>query len=203
MIKNTQLPSEPNHSFDPFADLMQMQAKRPADLTPVDLATLTPFQRALLAIDGTVTKFIEAYTLEPIAALKLLQQAQTLNQAHPLLETPAETSVIARQVLLQGRYSSKVYAYAVSLLLPQRLPLDVMRHLDAEPAGLGRILLNSQLENRREILWYGIENKADWLSTLPIDLSHLGESWLSRTYRILVQQQPVMLINEKFPLIGF
>lgn len=199
MTKNNQ-PSEVNNTFDPFADLMQMQAKRPADVLPVDLTTLTPFQRALLAIDGTVTKFIEAYTLEPIAALKLLQQTQTLNQTHPLLETSAETPVIARQVLLQGRYSSKVYAYAASLLLPQRLPLDVMRHLDAEPAGLGRILLNSQLENRREILWYGIENKADWLSTLPIDLSYLGESWLSRTYRILVQQQPVMLINEKFPL---
>ncbi len=200
MIKNNKLPSEANNSFDPFADLMRMQAKRPADLVPVDLRELTPFQRALLAIDGTVTKFIEAYTLEPIEALKLLQQSQTLNQAHPLLQTPAETPVIARQVLLQGRYSSTIYAYAASLLLLQRLPLNLMQHLDAEPAGLGRILLDSQLENRREILWYGIENKATWLSTLPINLTHLGEAWLSRTYRILVQQQPVMLINEKFPL---
>jgi chorismate-pyruvate lyase len=194
------MPAESSNLFDPFMDLMLMQATRPAHLAPVDLRKLSPFQRALLAIDGTVTKFIEAYTLEPIEVVKLLQQPQMLNQAHPLLQTPAETPLIARQVLLQGRYSSTIYAYAASLLLPQRLPLDLMKHLEVAPAGLGRILLDSHLENRREILWYGIEDKANWLNTLPISLIHLGETWLSRTYRILVQQQPVMLINEKFPL---
>lgn len=44
-------------SFDPFADLMVMQAARPPHWQPIDLRTLTPFQRALVSIDGTVTKF--------------------------------------------------------------------------------------------------------------------------------------------------
>ncbi|MFM7174574.1 MAG: chorismate--pyruvate lyase family protein [Caldilinea sp.] len=109
----------------------------------------------------------------------------------------AGTSVIARQVLLRGRYSATVYAYAVSLLLVDRLPADVLRGLDLEPSGLGRILLNSQLENRREILWYGCETIADLPESIEV---HTGNRFISRTYRILVGNRPMMLINEKFPI---
>ena len=73
----------------------------------------------------------------------------------------------------------------------------MVRGLDVEPAGLGRILLNSQLENRREVLWYGREQMAD----LPEAISVLtGHDFLSRTYRIIVGGQPMMLISEKFPM---
>ena len=49
-----------NDSYDPFGDLMLVQEERPIQLHQIDLRTITPYQRALLAIDGTVTKFIEA-----------------------------------------------------------------------------------------------------------------------------------------------
>lgn len=58
------------NGFDPFADLLSAQASRPLELRPVNLRTLTPFQRALVSIDGTVTKFIEAYTLESKIAVR-------------------------------------------------------------------------------------------------------------------------------------
>ena len=59
-IQKMQLPEQTlsNSSFDPFADLMVMQAAKPQHWRPIDLRTLTPFQRALVSIDGTVTKFI-------------------------------------------------------------------------------------------------------------------------------------------------
>ncbi len=65
-----------------------------------------------------------------------------------------------------------------------------------EPAGLGRILLNSQLENRREVLWYGREQVADLPEAIEV---YTGNDFISRTYRIIVGNQPIMLINEKFP----
>ena len=183
-------------TFYPFADLLSAQAARPAQLAIVNLRTLTPFQRALVSIDGTVTKFIEAYTLEPVESLLLHQQTQQLPTAHPWLELATHSEVIARQVLLRGRYSATVYAYAVSLLAPTRLPPHLLHDLAKEPAGLGRVLLNSQIENRREILWYGRETIAD----LPADIArYTGHEFISRTYRILAGGQPLMLINEKFP----
>jgi chorismate-pyruvate lyase len=105
--------------------------------------------------------------------------------------------VIARQVLLRGRYSATVYAYAVSLLAPERLPKTILRDLAGEPAGIGRVLLNSQIENRREILWYGQEQIAHLPETIE---RYTGNDFISRTYRIIAEGQPVMLINEKFPL---
>lgn len=180
--------------FDPFADLLAAQA---AQLELVNLRTLTPFQRALLSIDGTVTKLIEAYMLEPVESMVLGQQTQRLPTDHPWLELAAHSEVVTRQVLLRGRYSATVYAYAVSLLAPARLPPHLLHDLAKEPAGLGRVLLNSQIENRREILWYGRETLAD----LPAAIAReTGNDFISRTYRIIAAGQPLMLINEKFPV---
>jgi len=186
-------------SFDPFADLLSAQSSRPRDLQPVNLRSITPFQRALVSIDGTVTKFIEAYMLEPVESVLLTQQTQPLLTAHPWLALPAQSEVIARQVLLRGRYSATVYAYAVSLLAPQRLPKMLLRDLASEPAGIGRVLLNSQIENRREILWYGREQIAHLPETIEC---YTGNDFISRTYRIIADDQPVMLINEKFPFVS-
>lgn len=188
--------SHSRNDFDPFADLLSAQASRPRNLQILNLRTLTPFHRALLSIDGTVTKFIEAYALEPVESTLLAQQNQKLPSAHHWLDLPVGSDVIARQVLLRGGYSATVYAYAVSLLAPQRLPSTMLRDLASEPAGIGRVLLNSQIENRREILWYGREDVPD----LPESIEcYTGSTFVSRTYRIIANNQPVMLINEKFP----
>jgi chorismate-pyruvate lyase len=186
-----------NGVFDPFADLLQASDAKPAYLQRIDLRTLTPYQRALLAIDGTVTKFIEAYSLEPIDVIRLKQEEQPLAADHPWLEVPKGTPVVARQSLLHGYYSNIVYAYAVSLFVPSRLPEDMLQRLADEPGGLGRVLLGSQIENRREVLWYGREQMAD----LPEEISQLtGDTFISRTYRIIAYGQPTMLINERFPI---
>lgn len=160
---------------------------------------MTPFQRVLMVIDGTVTRFIEAYTLEPIEVVRLQQQTQLLYSPHAWLKTPANTEVIGRQVLLRGRQSSTVYAYAVSKLVPSRLPTELLNDLEVAPGGLGQVLLNNQIENRREILWCGREKIAD----LPEAIRRLtGAEFISRTYRIVAGGQPVMLIEEKFPAAG-
>jgi chorismate-pyruvate lyase len=196
-VLNEVLSDYSNSGFDPFVDLLSAQASRPANLYPVNLRTLTPMQRALLSIDGTVTKFLEAYLLEPIESVLLTQQTQRLQADHPWLALDAPGEVIARQVLLRGRYSATIYAYALSLLAPARLPPNLLQELAQEPAGIGRVLLNSQIENRREILWYGREELANLPETIE---RYTGSNFISRTYRIIAGGQPVMLINEKFPI---
>jgi chorismate-pyruvate lyase len=183
--------------FDPFRDLFVAQSARPAQLEGVNLRALTPFQRALLVIDGTVTKFIEAYTMEPVETLRLGQERRSLSSDHPWLEAPGGTEVIARQVVLEGVYSRSLYAYATSLVVPDRLPAAIRADLDDANGSLGRILLDRRLETRRDILWYGRERLAD----PPAALRRYPEGeFLSRTYRIIAGGAPIMLIHEKFPV---
>ena len=60
-------------SFDPLAGLMTAQASRPPELGDLELRMPSLFQRALMVLDGTVTKFIEAYTMEPLDIVRLAQ----------------------------------------------------------------------------------------------------------------------------------
>ncbi|WP_089941711.1 chorismate--pyruvate lyase family protein [Candidatus Entotheonella palauensis] len=183
-------------SFDPLHGLLSTQVERPKHLNDVDLRKLQPVQRALLVIDGTVTKFLEAYFLEPVEAALVEQKNQALSDNHAWLEVAKGTDIVARQVILRGRYSSTVYAYAISLLVPNRLPDSMLKHLEVEPSGIGHVLLNSQMENRRDILWYGHEH----IENLPEEIQRFtGSEFISRAYRIIANNLPVMLINEKFP----
>ena len=83
---NQQSQSEPER-FDPVAGFFLAQADRPAGLEPVIAAELTPLQRALLVIDGTVTTFLEAWALEPVAVTRLWQRPHKLAAPDRWLES--------------------------------------------------------------------------------------------------------------------
>ena len=184
-----------SEAFDPLSDLFVAQFARPAQLGTVNLRALTPFQRALLVIDGTVTKFIEAYTMEPVDTIRVDQEQRPLASDQPWLEAPKGTDVLARRVVLEGKYTRTVYAYALSLVVPERIPEPARSEFHHDAGSIGRILLGARLEQRREILWYGREH----LSDVPASIKHLnGAPVLSRTYRIIAGGRPLMLINEKF-----
>lgn len=183
-------------TYNPAEELFVAQSAKPAHLGVVNLRVLSPFLRALLVIDGTVTKFIEAYRMEPVEIVRLSQALRKLPGNHKWLDAPKGTPVIAREVLLKGKYSHRIYSYAVSLILFDRLPENIRKQFDIEGEGLGRILLNSRLESFREVLWYGRER----LNQLPEEIQFLnGTDVISRTYRIFSSGRPIMLINEKFP----
>ncbi len=185
-----------NDTFDPLKDLILAQGTEQAAWVGINLRTLSPFQRALLVIDGTVTKFIESYMMEPVDVVRLTQELQRLPEDHAWLEAPMGTEVITRQVLLRGRNSLTVYAYAASLLIPDRLPEAVKQKLEVDIGGIGRILLNSRMESFREVLWFGRER----VNALPVNIRNFfGDGLISRTYRIFYNGRPTILINEKFP----
>jgi len=187
--------------FDPLSDLFIAQFARPAGLSSVNLRALTPFQRALLVIDGTVTKFIEAYVMEPVRARIIGHEWHRLSAGHTWLEADAGTTVIAREVVLEGEYSATLYAHALSLIVPDRLPEAAREQLTENPGGLGRILLDIRLESRREVLWYGREMSKEVSRDLSEAIrSRMTGGCLTRTYRIITSGRPVMLIHERFPM---
>ena len=181
--------------------LFVAQDAKPEKVKEISLARLTPFQRGLLVADGTVTRFIEAYTLTPVEVALLQQTKQPLATENDWLQLPTGADVISRQVVLQthsqGKSAPILHAYATSLIAPQRLSEFLLDGLTVDKQGLGGLLRRSGLETRRELLWCGIETLTD----LPPSVSHLeGETFISRAYRVFSDQEPLMLINEKFPL---
>ena len=181
--------------------LFVAQDKKPATLKEINFARLTPFQRGLIVTDGTVTQFIEAYTFAPVEVMLLRQKKQTLSSAHNWLQLPAGEEVISRQVTLQTHQETEsspiICTYADSLIALKRLPKSILEGLESNKQGLGRLLQHSGLETRRELLWCGMETLTD---LLPAVAQLEGKTFISRAYLVLANQEPLMLINEKFPL---
>lgn len=184
-------------AFDPTAGVFVAMHARPPGLGDVEPKRLSPFQRALLTIDGTVTQFIEAYTLEPVLIRVLDHAAGAAGEFAQWLACDSDTDVLQRRSALLGASTDRLYAYAESVLLPGRLSADMRGALTRETGGLGKILLNASLESRREALWYGTQELRDLPSAL-----RAGESLrcLTRTYRVIAGEQPLMLITEHFPV---
>ncbi len=187
---------EPARPFDPAESAFVAQQRRPAHLSPVNMADLTPFQRGLLVADGTVTRFVEAYWLEPVVVMRLAQSEATLTTADDWLELDAGAPVIRRRVVLFGRQTGRFFAWADSVMATQRLQPAVRSALDLE-GGLGRILLDTAMETRREGLWYGRERPPD--APAEVVARWPGE-FLTRTYRVLASGRPIMVITERFAL---
>ena len=181
--------------FDPFAGIFVAQEERPAYLQDVDIRELTSFERAWLIIDGTVTRFLEAQKLEPIDIVECGRSKETLTKDHVWLDVPKGGVVASRRVLLRGGHSGHIHASAASLVVPERVKDAVGRPVEKIPEGLGRMLLSGRTEQYRELLWFGKETSSD----LPGEMRSLAsETCLSRTYRIIVNKKPVMMITEWF-----
>ena len=184
-------------SYDPTDGLFVAQFERPDELEPLDITTLTPMQRALAVIDGTVTKFLEAYTMEAVETTTLGQAVQTLDGSQDWLEVDAGHDVLARHVTLRGADSRMLYAYAISLTNPAAIPRDIRAAMEVQGGSVGRILLGSRVEQRREVLWYGREAP----DGVPDEVrGEYDGDFLSRAYRIITGGRPVIMIIEKFPL---
>ena len=203
-VKLNEMDEKTHVSKKRLKDLFVAQFAKSSDLEEINLSQLTPFQRALLVIDGTVTQFIEAYTFSPIEVVLLHQETQTLPTDHVWLDAEKGTEVAARQVVLQTEQKDgqqpTVHAYATSLIVLDRIPQTIRKGLTLKGRGLGQLLQRSGLETRRDLLWWGLDHPKD----LPGVLRHSeGKPFLSRTYRIVTDGHPIILLNERFPFSGF
>ncbi|MEO8443602.1 MAG: chorismate pyruvate-lyase family protein [Gammaproteobacteria bacterium] len=187
--------------FDPTAGLFLAQAQRPSHLADVQPDELSPLQRALLVIDGTVTTVLAAWALEPVRVTALSQAATVLPvAAQPgageWLGAPAGTPVLERAVLLTGAESGRLFAWAESIICVDRLPPALRTGLLSGGLSLGQLLLLPGFESRREGLWFGRERPA----SVPAPVAALGDAdFLTRTYRVSAAREPLMMITERFP----
>lgn len=173
------------------------QCRRPDELKPVDFAALPPFYRALLVMDGTLTQFVEAYHGEPVSSTSIRQHTEPLAAYDEWLGAPAGLPVMTRHVLLTGARTRRLYAYAESRIVSDRLPPCLRDAIDGSAELLGRIMRACRTETYRELLWHGEE----YPTHLPDGLdAYLGARFLTRSYQVIARGRPLMVITEKFPL---
>ena len=162
----------------------------------LDIEALPPFLRTLLVTDGTVTKILEAYFWESVAVENIGQAEINLDEDVSWLDMKQGDHALRREVLLKGKDSDNVFVYAKSILKLELLPKQIREDLLAGKIGIGEMLRERGLETYREILDIGRE--IDLTLVNHLGAKNCGEL-LYRTYRVVINHQPTMLITEKFP----
>ena len=152
------------------------------------LSLLPPFLRALLVTDGTVTKILEAYFWEPVAVDTLEQRFEVATEAVPWIQIMPGDRCLIRDARLRGADSGLGFAEAFSLIRIELIPPGFRQRLIDREIGIGVLIRDSGLESYREVLDVGLDRTAD------------GAAAVFRTYRIFIDQRPVILITEYFPL---
>ncbi len=165
-----------------------------------DLSSLSAIQRILLTTDGTVTHVLEAFAGEPINVVKLAQSYELSLADDPDLGIAEGEAVIRRRVLLQGRISEINFLYAESVIMPSRLNPRLYHDLMYTSEPIGRLLVQSRIETFRELVSWGVEPAGEVGECFGLEEN---ERLISRTYRMLSQGQPIMVITEKFPASAF
>ncbi len=154
----------------------------------LQLRELPPFLRALLVTDGTVTKILEAYFWEPVAVDTLEQRFETALQPVPAIQIQTGDQCLIRDARLRGTETGRSFAAAYSLIRTELIPDGFRQRLIDREIGIGVLIRDSGLESYREVLEVGLDRLAG------------GGQAVCRTYRIIIDKRPVILITECFPL---
>ena len=153
-------------------------------------------QRVLLVCDGTLTDTLQAAFLEPIALRKLAIETTHAARAISELDVAAGAPLMERKILLCGETSGRVYVYAESLLVLDRLPARFREELVESGMPMGRLWSEHKLETWKELLSVGRHPMRE----LAVHFRAAPESeCLVRRYRVISDGRPLMVITEHFP----
>lgn len=182
--------------FDPIHGFKLINEKGGISHNGINFEKTSPFLRALLVTDGTVTKFLEAYLWEPISVEKLYQRKISVNKDIPLLDLKKGGKVLKRKVLLKGTNSGNVYTFAESFIRTDRLKESIRKDIENGRIGIGELLRDKRLETYRELLDYGRKKAGKLGKYFGI---HPDSYILFRTYIIISGGKPAIMITEQFP----
>ncbi len=163
---------------------------------------LSPMQKVLIGTDGSVTNLLEMATGHPVTITTRVQDiiAADAGTAAALEIEPGD-EVNYRIVELKDSVTGKVLIYAVSRTPLRRLAPEFRQDLMRADIPIGRILRRHRIESRREITDARIVPAGtDLARTFGV---HRCESMLSREYRIIHREEPLIAIEEVFPFTSF
>jgi len=166
------------------------------------IGRLSPMQKILIGTDGSVTNLLEMASGHPITITTRVQEIVAADgEAAVALDIDPGEEVNYRIVELKDSVTGEVLIYAVSRTPLRRLAPEFRQDLMRADIPIGRILRNHRIESRREITDARIiQAGTDLARTFNV---HRCESMLSRKYRIIHREEPLITIEEVFPCTSF
>jgi beta-ribofuranosylaminobenzene 5'-phosphate synthase len=166
------------------------------------IGNISPIQKVLLGTDGSVTRILELATGAPVEIRTLHQEVVPADRScADRLDCREGEPVNHRVVDLLNTCTGEVLIHAVSDTPLSRLTPGIRDDLMRADIPIGRILLDHQIESRREITgvcvrFPEIDPGASAQGTPP-------GPHLSRQYRIIHQRLPLIHIEESFSCHAF
>jgi chorismate-pyruvate lyase len=162
----------------------------------IDPSKLSPFQKILLLADGTLTNILEIFLNELIGVVKLSEKIVIITEDIQPLQIKAGTEVLERQILLQDQTNHHNWLYAESMIVLERIDERFRDKLIKSHIPIGKLWREHKTETFKEIINYAQEQAGDLSDYFEIKRE---DNLLSRTYSVCSNNQPVMMITEKFP----
>jgi len=154
---------------------------------------ITPFLRALLLTDGSITTLLEAFKSCEIKITGLKQKIVEADEklSEELNINPGEM-INEREVILSAEQKPLVYAKSYAVIL--RLDICAKNDILKTNAPIGKILKKHKVETHREIQEIGIKSDAEIAKILNLNNNKI----LFRIYLIIHKNMPLMKIEEYF-----
>jgi chorismate-pyruvate lyase len=158
---------------------------------------LSDIERILVVSDGTFTYQLETFVREPIGVEILRNQQEALSSSGARLLGCSEGNLAwNRRTLLRGKQTGAAFSYATSIINDEGLDPDFQAELRVTQSGIGHLMAKYRMGTYRELLTYHIDTKPDYAYHLP---NFRDSAFLSKTYRIVFEGKPIMVITENMP----
>jgi len=163
---------------------------------------LSPMQKVLIGTDGSVTNLLEMATGHPVTITTRVQEIVAADPGTAAaLDVEPGDEINYRVVELKDSVTGEVLIHAVSRTPLRRLAPEFRQDLMRADIPIGRILCRHRIESRREITDARVVSAGtDLARTFNV---HRCESMLSREYRIIHREEPLIAIEEVFPCTAF
>ena len=163
---------------------------------------LSRVQKILLGTDGSVTQLLESITGHPVTVRTLVQEilqadAETADRVDVRVGDPVNHRVVE----LRDTVTNDMLIYAISETPVERLSPAFKNDLLMADIPIGKIIKQHQIEARREIISARVSEATKETSRIFSICPH--EPVLSRQYRIIHKEKPLIFIEEQFPYNQF
>ncbi|NWG09400.1 MAG: DUF98 domain-containing protein [Nitrososphaerales archaeon] len=165
-------------------------------------SSLSSVQKILLTTDGSVTRTLEVLTGKPVVVATVVRTLIDADDALAKdLKIKSGEVVNYRVVYLKNPDSDKALVLARSWTPIRGLNESIRRDLTSSDIPIGKIIISHKLETRREIESIDVIKADDQLA--EAFKIKVGDSMLSRHYRVIHNERIIIRIEEAFPVSSF
>ena len=153
---------------------------------------LSPVQRAVLGSDGSFTLLLSALLGQEVKVAMIDQSVDHMPHYDEAIDLDEGARVLNRNVRLYIEPERNI-VYASSVIALDRIAEPLASDLLAGNETIGRLLRKHRLETFRELVDWGV-------APLPDEAKDhfFAVEMMYRSYRIICDHQPVMLVTEFF-----